>query len=111
MASLLAVLLFMPFTSLVLLTATRRTAIATVRFDGSLRPPRGVCSACLEIQNQVEDEDTGTPRRMVSNTTTVTPLAVGGRVIRTLGPDMTSQHAEYEGLILGLEGVLRDEFW
>jgi ribonuclease HI len=75
------------------------SAIVVFQFDGSFRPPKdpgcptlnsklATCASCLF--------------RSSDNGRTLRPLAVGSRFL-PIPVDMTSGHAEYEGLLLGLE--------
>ncbi len=76
-----------------------------VGFDGCFRPPRdpgfptiphrkAVCAACISM---VHENDTGN--------STLLPLSVGARIVPVM-MDTTSQHAEYEGLLMGLEWLV-----
>jgi ribonuclease HI len=78
------------------------TLVVVFQFDGSLRPPRdpgfptipsrmGTCASCISTNSNPQTKEAGT-----------VPLAVGGRFL-PIPVDMTSAHAEYEGLLLGLE--------
>eukprot|EP00980_Cylindrotheca_fusiformis_P023607 scaffold10671_cov131-Cylindrotheca_fusiformis.AAC.5 len=80
------------------------SGILVLEFDGSFRPPKdpgyptlplklATCASCL-----YSSFDDDTSRR---------PLAVGSRLL-AVSVDMTSGHAEYEGLLLGLEWLSRE---
>jgi ribonuclease HI len=79
--------------------------VVALQFDGSFRPPKdpgyltleskmASCAACLFLEEE-------------ENSTSVihSPIGVAGRFL-PIPVDMTSAHAEYEGLLLGLESLL-----
>eukprot|EP00536_Pseudo-nitzschia_multiseries_P003432 jgi/Psemu1/252650/estExt_Genewise1Plus.C_530041 len=92
-----------------------------LQFDGCLRPPRdpgfptishrmAVCAACVGLvhennNNSSSSSSNNTPDRNDSDEIILTPLAVGA-VALPVTTEMTSQHAEYEGLLLGLEWLV-----
>lgn len=95
-----------------------------LQFDGCFRPPRdpgyptiprrlAVCSACIGffltsdnnkpiIRNNESDETNDDEVDLDVTMGMYQPLAVGAKLL-DVPIGMTSQHAEYEGLILGLE--------
>uniref|UniRef100_A0A7S4EGY1 RNase H type-1 domain-containing protein n=1 Tax=Pseudo-nitzschia australis TaxID=44445 RepID=A0A7S4EGY1_9STRA len=103
---------------------TITTTHIKLQFDGCLRPPRdpgfptipyrmAVCAACVGVvhdgNNNIDNnnnnnwKDSGINNERCDNDErTVRPLAVGS-VALPVSTEITSQHAEYEGLLLGLE--------
>ena len=91
-----------------------------LQFDGCYRPPRdpgfptvshhriAVCAACIgkvhvcECGDVRENSVNGNER---SHEFEVTPLSVGAKKI-PISIETTSQHAEYEGLLIGLEWLI-----
>ncbi|KAG7339258.1 reverse transcriptase-like protein [Nitzschia inconspicua] len=101
-------------------TIVRRTVIITLQFDGSFRPPKdfghttiprrfAVAAACVSLDTTTTTTTTTNGTATRNNETTgngkVRPMAVAARILPTVPFDMTSQHAEYEGLLLGLRHV------
>ena len=108
---------------------TTITTHLTIQFDGCLRPPRdpgfptishriGVCAACIgevryayknttNVGNHNNTSKDIEPQSEFDSDfeTTVTPLAVGAMEI-PVAVETTSQHAEYEGLLMGLEWLV-----
>jgi ribonuclease HI len=83
-------------------TTTTTITHLRLQFDGCLRPPRDhgfptishrrkVCAACIGV---------------VHNNNEITPLAVGA-ISLPVTTESTSQHAEYEGLLMGLEWLVK----
>ncbi len=85
-----------------------------IRFDGCFRPPKdpgfptisqrmAVCACCIGrvLPNQTQSE----PSQNDDNEMRIVPLAVGAREI-AVSIETTSQHAEYEGLLMGLEWLV-----
>ncbi|KAL3937602.1 MAG: hypothetical protein SGBAC_007327 [Bacillariaceae sp.] len=82
------------------------TYILVFQFDGSFRPPKdpgyptvaarmATCAACFFFVSD-QDDDMCDPG----------PLALGSRLL-PISMDMSSAHAEYEGLLLGLEWLAK----
>jgi hypothetical protein len=100
--------LFLTLSSVTCMRTTTSTGgiVITLEFDGSFRPPRdfgfspiphrqAVCAACIEHRK-------GSDAAGVAASTT--PLAVGSKIL-PVGIAMSSQHTEYEGLLLGLKYI------
>ena len=104
---------------------TIATTHIKLQFDGCLRPPRdpgyptipyrmAVCAACVGVvhggnnnnHNNWKDSDRNNNECGDTDETIVTPLAVGA-VALPVSTEITSQHAEYEGLLLGLEWLVK----
>lgn len=97
----------------------------TVQFDGGLRPPRdpgyptldrswSAYSACISLgwSNDGDSSNVRLNGDSVPPHTRMVPLAVGGGAAAAMLPvehGTTSQHVEYEGVILGLEWLCQDE--
>jgi hypothetical protein len=106
----------LPLVSLVLFSVlsnnskvTTTTTRITLQFDGSFRPPKdpgvstiprrlAVAAACLSMTITHHDE----------NKPTLFPVAVGTRIV-PIDINMSSQHVELEGLLLGLKYI--NENW
>ena len=80
------------------MSALSASMVVVLKFDGSFRPPRDLrhprlerrmasCAACIEVD--------GSPRLMAGK---LLPLSI----------DFSSAHAEYHGLILGLEWMVKN---
>ncbi|KAG7350416.1 reverse transcriptase-like protein [Nitzschia inconspicua] len=96
-----------------------RTIIISLQFDGSYRPPKdfghatiprrfAVAAACvsLDTTTTIGTTTTTTCTRNKDTNSKVQPMAVvAARILPTVPFEMTSQHAEYEGLLLGLRHV------
>eukprot|EP00533_Pseudo-nitzschia_delicatissima_P007073 CAMPEP_0116082428 /NCGR_PEP_ID=MMETSP0327-20121206/2729_1 /TAXON_ID=44447 /ORGANISM="Pseudo-nitzschia delicatissima, Strain B596" /LENGTH=402 /DNA_ID=CAMNT_0003573237 /DNA_START=92 /DNA_END=1297 /DNA_ORIENTATION=+ len=78
-----------------------------LQFDGCFRPPRdpgfptiphrtAVCAACIGMAIHSNAKDNNDDSKVIQ------PLAVGARQV-PVSIETTSQHAEYEGLLMGLE--------
>jgi hypothetical protein len=87
-----------------------------IQFDGCLRPPRdsgfptithrmAVCAACIGKVHACNYDNERDSEFHNDHETTVTPLAVGAMEL-PVSTETTSQHAEYEGLLMGLEWLV-----
>jgi ribonuclease HI len=100
-----------------LLTSLCCSVIILLRFDGSLTPPSdagcakiparlAVCSTSIALSLTFSSKQCGDIMCMPSFVREAFPLAVGSRSLElTMG--MTSAHSEYEGLLLGLEWLVK----
>ena len=114
----LFVLFYAPWVSTFAMTITQNplqeiitTTHFHLQFDGCFRPPRdpgfqtiphrtAVCAACIGVAMHRKPKDNN------DDSTVIQPLAVGARQV-PVSIEMTSQHAEYEGLLMGLEWLVK----